>query len=108
MRYITIPPDATIAINGETKSLTFVDLLVTVWTVDQKYGSCVETICEAIDVRKSFEDKKPGDVVQLADVLWERLRDVASKPTSGYNPAVMIHAVPLIHAVTKATDGQPK
>lgn len=107
MRVIEIPQPIKLDIrpeeNGgvEPELFTFHQFIRTMLR-DQKFGQNLEWLEAAADIRSVLNDKGIGESMSLSEDLWNKLSQVCSGPTGGYNPAVMVQAIGFVHAVTKA------
>jgi hypothetical protein len=113
-RYVTQPitllDDAgePIANGEEEQSVDFIaDFLRNRIRDPQHFGGDIDGIVAAITIEQEFKGKKPGEVVKLPKAEWDRLVGSVSKPTGGYNVAIMMQTLSFGHAVTKAPEKPP-
>ncbi len=108
MRYITIPADITITDGTNSAAFSFVtNLVMNTLTLDPQFGASVAALHASRDIRESFKEAKPGDVIALSDDLYSQLRTVTDRPTHAYAPAIMLQVLSHLDAILKAPDTKP-
>lgn len=108
-RYITAP--ATVMVTNAGKGteglISFADFVRDVWCTDPKFGFSVETLDIGREIRHSFEDVNPGQVVGLRRSDWELLVSVVRQPGKTYNPEIMYQLPEFPRAVIDAAEVAP-
>ena len=88
---------------GSPSKFSFVtDFIVrTVLRDGQFWGKSTELMFVAMEIRTAFKDKKPGDLVELAEGHWNKLCEATKTPSLPYNMFVMISGKAFFDAILK-------
>ncbi len=115
IRYVTIPEPLTLkrAINVQTKEpvkLGFSDFIMDLILMDPLWRNPNDRswIDAARRIKTKFENAKPSDVIDLDSTLWDKLNQVANRPTKDYPPTLMPDIFDFIYAIAYAADPDPK
>lgn len=107
VRYVTVPATVTVELQAGTGvDVSFAEFLRE-RTADAVFGTDLDAIMLAVEIRQSFLGSAPGGVVGLQLPAWEALCKAIRKPTVGYNPAVMIQLIDYARAVIDAPSKAP-
>jgi hypothetical protein len=113
-RYITIPQPIVVlddndeplkTENGELK-ISFPEF-VRGRTSDERFGKDMNGIESALSIRTSIKGKSSGELWELDEDDWEKLRDVVKTPSTAYNTRIVVFLVPFLRAITEATGDKP-
>jgi hypothetical protein len=91
---IKVPADVHAEVESDIpgKPLAIIDISLRNFIVrtvmrDAKWGKPLSTLYAGMEIRGAFNAAKEGDIVELTHDQYEKLMDVLSNPTEGYNPA---------------------
>lgn len=102
---ITLDVDPSETADGVIPQFSFVhDFMRKCILRDPRWGKDLEWLEAAADLNGLFRYKNQGEMVDLSEDLWRKLREVVANPSNAYNPIAMIPAIRFIKAVTDAVD----
>lgn len=113
MRYIQIPaPIEIVGRDAEGNDTEPVELSFDRWLInnpllDPEWGKDTRSLFMAHDIKHKVK-RLDGDVLELSDAEWSKLKAVVEKPTNGLNTFLALQIVDFMRAVIDATDKEPR
>lgn len=102
-RKITILPDISVTVTGrEPITFSFAQFVNGRLDDEQFFGRSLPALESRISIRRAFEGRAPGDVVELREDDWSLLAASIQTPSRPYIPALTEQILPFFYAVTKA------
>lgn len=73
---------------------------------DPSFAKSMDKVLSAFQIKQALKESEGEDFVALETSDWENLVKVVKEPSegAGYHPAIAVSLVPLMKAVTEATD----
>lgn len=87
--------------NNQPITVSFKDFVIGTLITDPKFGKTMAGIFAAVDIKKRLSNTT--DTIEMDSSDWQILHEVASEPTIGYNPTVVVQLVDFLLAIKNAT-----
>lgn len=117
MKYIQVPEDIQLMLNGELlkdsrneveKPWPFIQYLRNIVLADPAVGTDYDNIRSSEDILSKFKNTIPGTWIELAEPHWEMLESTIRKPKGGgISPDVLRQLLPFMEAVLDAKRKKP-
>lgn len=106
-RYITVPAAVAVPVGTEFVPWDFAKFIKDRTADSSAFGTSLDGVLAAADIRTAAKGLKPGEVMQLELASWELLCASIRTPGVPYLPDVMIHLIPHAKAVLDAPSTKP-